>query len=304
MISLPLLLSLNDKSSLRKARFCLGIGAQRSGTTWLSRYLDQHPSFLMAPIKEMHVFDSLCLGRDRHRNIESRYARALFSRIPGPHKGGLGKQRDHVFALADRVAMMNIDGGYFKFFEKRHLHQHRAFGEITPEYALLQADDYKQIFKSFPDIGIFYILRDPVSRYLSAINYWARLRPNFSIEQAYLEGLAQKIFTQYTCYHETISRLYEVLPHDHVHILFYEEVFSDPDQHLASLCKFINIEYIKPEELGIPVASKVNDVRQSSPQRRPSGEELKAIRERFKDTYSQLPLLIGRPIPCAWEGRC
>lgn len=41
--------------------FIIGIGAQRSGTTWISRYLDKHPEVAFSPIKELHVFDSLLL---------------------------------------------------------------------------------------------------------------------------------------------------------------------------------------------------------------------------------------------------
>lgn len=301
MASLERLLALNDKSPLRDTRFCLGIGAQRSGTTWLGRYLERHPDFLMAPIKEMHVFDSICFGEARHRNIESRFSTALASRIPGQPKGRLGKQRAHVFALADRVAMMNIDGGYFKFFEKRYKKRHRSFGEITPEYALLESDRYCQIHKSFPDTRFFYILRDPVARYLSAINYWARLRPKFDVEDAYEGGLERNIFTSYTLYHQTIRRLCDAIPRDHIQILFYEEVFEEPDEYLANFCKTINIDYVSPRSLGLPVDSRVNSVAKSLECRMPSTAELQKIYNRFQEVYEELPLLLGRPLPDSWQ---
>jgi len=38
--------------------FLLGVGAQRCGTTWLHRYLGQHPAVCISPCKELHVFDA------------------------------------------------------------------------------------------------------------------------------------------------------------------------------------------------------------------------------------------------------
>ena len=35
----------------------LGIGAQKAGTTWLYRGLQQHPDIWLPPVKELHVFD-------------------------------------------------------------------------------------------------------------------------------------------------------------------------------------------------------------------------------------------------------
>ena len=35
----------------------LGIGAQKSGTTWLHANLSQHPQIWMPPVKEIHYLD-------------------------------------------------------------------------------------------------------------------------------------------------------------------------------------------------------------------------------------------------------
>ncbi|MDB4558748.1 sulfotransferase [Amylibacter sp.] len=34
----------------------LGVGAQKSGTTWLSNYLAGHPEVYMSALKEMHFW--------------------------------------------------------------------------------------------------------------------------------------------------------------------------------------------------------------------------------------------------------
>ena len=48
----------------RQPTFVLGVGAQRGGTTWLSRFLNHSPQFERGYRKEYHVFDALDLARE------------------------------------------------------------------------------------------------------------------------------------------------------------------------------------------------------------------------------------------------
>jgi len=40
------------------ADFFVGIGAAKSGTSWVAEYLREHPDVAMSPIKELHYFDA------------------------------------------------------------------------------------------------------------------------------------------------------------------------------------------------------------------------------------------------------
>ena len=44
-------------SRLQSCTLLVGLGAMKSGTTWLTRYLDAHPDFLHSPINEMDYFN-------------------------------------------------------------------------------------------------------------------------------------------------------------------------------------------------------------------------------------------------------
>ena len=44
---------------LAHRQLVIGLGAMKSGTTWLSDYLGSHPQFFHSPIKEMNVFANL-----------------------------------------------------------------------------------------------------------------------------------------------------------------------------------------------------------------------------------------------------
>lgn len=44
---------------LAQRQLVIGLGAMKSGTTWLSDYLGSHPAFFHSPIKEMNAFAAL-----------------------------------------------------------------------------------------------------------------------------------------------------------------------------------------------------------------------------------------------------
>ena len=59
------------------------VGAQKAGTTWLARVLEDHPEIFMTPVKEIHYFDHVA-GITNHlnrRRMRSRY-RKYHQRMP------------------------------------------------------------------------------------------------------------------------------------------------------------------------------------------------------------------------------
>ena len=51
--------------------FFVGLGAQKTGTSWLWEYLQSHPEVGASPIKEMHFFDSKYTAAHRGRTATS-----------------------------------------------------------------------------------------------------------------------------------------------------------------------------------------------------------------------------------------
>lgn len=106
----------------------LGIGAMRSGTTWLATQLATHPQIRMDR-KEIHFFDQKLerLGRPGSRRDvfnQVRYlARFAFAR-------GSGALR----------------------------------GEITPSYALLEPRVIARILRWMPEVRLLFLMRDPIER--------------------------------------------------------------------------------------------------------------------------------------------
>jgi hypothetical protein len=294
LLDLGRVISSEDNSRTNSLTFALGIGAQRSGTSWISKYLENHPDFMMPSIKELHVFDSISLRKNSL--IEERFADQLMMK---KSKDMSPNNRDAYTTLADRVALTRINGGYYKFFNKRLKRDHRAFGEITPEYALLDSEAYKLIYESHPDIRFFFILRDPAERYLSALNYWSRLRPRFSAHENRISGLSRLLFTRYSMYHLTLERLFKYVPRSKVLVLFSEEIFADPETWLNILCRHIGIATSSTQTISALASNRINQ----SPSKSvpiPSDIERDIIRQHFASVYQSLPSLIEKPIPNKW----
>jgi hypothetical protein len=115
------------------------VGAPKSGTTSLYRYLQQHPEVFMPQHKE------------------SRFFASSFYRNNDPHDP-LQK------FLTERTIFTFED--YVKLFEGAE--REKAIGEATPTYLYLYEIVIPQIRKFLRNVKIIAILRDPVDRAFSA----------------------------------------------------------------------------------------------------------------------------------------
>ena len=113
-----------DAPAGRGLRFfpdCIGIGAQKAGTTWLFENLDRHPEIWMAPIKEVlarpeellnSVFDFLGVSRVElpRQEIEAVVNPSIRAEIPSALKRHLqAEYRHEIEQLSERVGGRAID---------------------------------------------------------------------------------------------------------------------------------------------------------------------------------------------------
>jgi hypothetical protein len=140
--------------------FVLGIGAQKAGTTWLSAQLLRHPDYRTIFAKEVHFWD------DRYGLREDR---------------AFDKEKLGEFLTNSQSSDFDAPSGmhpYFYFLRISMWNWRRLFGlstitaDITPAYSGLPRFVFAQIGKGLRDRKIDYrvvfLMRDPVSRVLSA----------------------------------------------------------------------------------------------------------------------------------------
>jgi hypothetical protein len=200
----------------------VGVGTQRSGTSWWFRQITLHPRTAWADgvhLKEVHYFDSLAgvdVLSDEQKELYTRY-------FPRPQRGDVA-------------------------------------GEWTPRYAYDHL--MPQIAQAVPHTRILLMLRDPVERYVSGIAFdrqFLDLRPGklgltleIIIEQQRERSL----------YADQVGRVLDAFPRDQVLILQYERCLGSYEEQLARTYDFLGLDpaFRPPGQGNVPAAPPAGDL--------------------------------------------
>ncbi|MFK7919149.1 MAG: sulfotransferase [Ilumatobacter sp.] len=199
----------------------IGIGAQKSGTTWLHEQLDAHPDVWVPPTKELHFFDGAhgsavvrsLIARDADADLARRRLRGVFS--------GPGRRHNATMLLAPRSRRR-----YERCFEPD---EGQRAGEITPAYALLDDRTVARISRWIPDLRVLFMLRSPVQRAWSHFNMF-RQRHHRDTGFAFSDLPAVKLATiiSKSTYLPTVDRWETAFRSGALRILFYDDLEIDP----------------------------------------------------------------------------
>lgn len=223
-------------------RYFVCIGAQKAGTTWLTRRLATHPEIFMTPVKEIHYFDHIrgitahlsdAKRRSRYRKYHQRmwtqWNRWSEYRAQGPW---------YRTYMSDPID----DAWYCSLFHDRQ--GHAVAGEATPEYAVLGTDGLEHIKRLAPDARVIYIMREPIARAWSQILHRCRVQ-NIDARHADPATLVQLTepadFRVHGDYATVLDTVFEVFPKDRVHIGFYEAIHEDRQTALNHICQFLDV---------------------------------------------------------------
>lgn len=192
------------------------VGAAKSGTTSMYRYLEQHPDVYMPSFKEPH----------------------WFARVE-PSSGLI-------------VHSVTSEAEYLRLFEGWK--GERAIGEASPSYLWDDAAPGR-IQEEVPDAKIIVLLRDPVSRafshYLMDVREGMEERPFLrALQEDYAShekgwGISH-LYVELGMYCEQISRYLDCFGRENVLVLFFEEVFADPYCTLRGLGRTLNFLGVDP----------------------------------------------------------
>lgn len=218
----------------------VGIGAQRSGTSWLYRNLGACAGVWLPPVKELHYFDEI-RGRPlfneryrKHRGIVlTRYRRALAER----DFRGLTPAWDFHF-----LVRLPNDRWYRRLFWPRG---GRICGEITPAYGTLEEATVEQIGRLLPQLRIVFLMRDPVER------SWSQARKDLPrvlgrpIERVAVEDLLSW-FDGPWCqlrsnYLRTLRIWQNVFGPHALHVEYYESIRQEPEALVGRVKEFLGV---------------------------------------------------------------
>lgn len=232
-----------------------GVGAAKSGTSWLYDYLSGHAECHMRTLKELHFFDTLEAGnRDWYLKDLARKAEKLESRIAREDRAAPAWQVVHLteLRLYARVLEKGDTDGYLAFLMEGR-EEERVVGDITPGYSLLSQEMLARMAALHGDVRFVYVMRDPVDRLWSHVRMVARRRAQGDLGRQAARILDNVITGRETHirdrgdYRATLTRLQAAVAPDKLFLCTYEELFEDGT--LQRLCGFLGIAPVpgKPE---------------------------------------------------------
>ena len=289
-----------------KKIFVLGVGAQKGGTTWLHRQLNNNSNVDMGFRKEYHVFDAIekTLGRQlEDGTIRNGFREKRINQIIKLHEKNRlginqGPKRVQTKYAALHLSFIDNTDTYFDYFDYLYLKNPKVeiVGDITPNYALLSPSSFRLIRKGLIkrgfDVKVFFLMRDPVEREWSLArmkhrNMAAKRKDNFDEFEHMLNSISSK-----SCYQNTIDNIEKVFKKSEIYYGFYENLFTP-----ESSARIINF-----------IGSNLNnfdsgEVVNASPKSTPIPEEINSqIAQKFAETYNFIEERFGHSVEEIWQG--
>lgn len=250
--------------------FLLGVGCQKGGTTWVHDHLSRHPHCALGIAKEYHTFDVVASQQQRHMLIRSmKRLRSNLEKAEGKLRKGdpipldgskpLLKNADLTEKLLRNLRKVNFafsHEDYVSYFSRlARPNDVRITGDITPEYAVLKAEDYAEIRKMIEAQGdlkvkVLFMMRDPIERIFSSEKMNCR-RLKQSEEQAAINTIKKykhPMNAPKSQFEKTIQGIEEVFDTDDVLYLFYEEMFKSHD--VSALYDFLELDRLIEPDFG------------------------------------------------------
>lgn len=231
--------------------FC--VGATKAGTSWLYEHLSAHPDCHFRTIKELHYFQLTAPGQfgAALRRLQGEID-GLKARLTGAAAAQRARIERRLADLRDwrRVLQRReTDLDAYRAFLTEGQGDRRLVGDITPAYALLDADRLALLPQVAADTRVVYLMRDPVARLWSHVRMIAqRVAPaGFAAEARALlarivagdlagEGAGIAARGDYAAILPRLARAFDPA---RLLVLFYEEMLTLSG--LARLSEFLGI---------------------------------------------------------------
>ena len=238
------------------------VGATKAGTSWLYRYLHDHPECAMPAVKEAHYWDTfdaddldkqLAAFRLRLRELRKEKADAAEEGRDW-QVDNLDRRINEMKALmaalsGDRTA----DAAYLAWMlEGRDAAA--LVADMTPNYATISDEALIRMRDASPTAKFLFLIRDPLDRLWSHIRMQARRqrqdhevyekKANNILHRMLNRGMETHILARGE-YPAIIRKLRRIIPEARLLIQFTEDLLTA--EGLAQLCTFLGIKSTKAE---------------------------------------------------------
>lgn len=253
------------------------IGAQKAGTTWLHRNLNQHPQVWLHPAKEIHYFDELFLKekfiqKDRLILLKNLLDNQVESSNVNYEKLKLFSE----FALSHP----KDDEWYLSLFQ--NMDKDCIAGDITPSYSALPevgVQHMQQLLGN--EVKILYIMRNPIKRVWSQLvmNKRQEIQNNQEVTtEEWLRLINSQSTKNRSDYKKTIEIYEKYFSSEQILYLFYDDICLNPMTFLKTVCHYLDIDY-KEQYFN----ANVEKVYNSNPKTQIPNEIGEILKKKYKD---------------------
>lgn len=230
----------------------LGIGAQKSGTTWLYHNLLLHPDLWLPPVKELHYFDRSPTYPSSSRLASERLSSRLFGKKPHDLESRkyLKSQLYNILRQSNwqqlrwkfRFLFGKYDDDWYASLFKEG--SDKIKGEITPSYSVLDSRDVEHIHALMPEVKIIFIIRNPIDRTWSHFRFHNN---RFKIKELQTLVEFKKFVNSRSVilkgdYVRTINIWRSYFPDNQFFIGFYDDIKDNPRDFLLRVLEFLGAE--------------------------------------------------------------
>ncbi len=274
----------------------IGLGATKSGTTWLYHYLADHPQCHVRSRKELHYFDNLDPeGLEKERQKVSRKAEDLGKRAETAKGGMRARVRQRFDDALDWLLVLNEedkDRDYaYLCFLKAGRQKKPVVADITPSYGIQSEEVYRRMMGVAQDVRFLYLMRDPVARLWSHVRMNAeKVRKKKPFEVICAETLAAALAGDLPemrargDYATALERA-KLLPEGNYLPVFYEDIFESDG--LNRICQFAGLDFV-PADLSVK-HHEGKSLKMTAEQERAAFEVLKPQYEAAQKAFTTLP---------------
>ncbi len=228
----------------------LGIGMQKTGTTWLYEHLRRHPEVYLTPRKELRHLMEIAKAEvsgapceiPLFQRMRRGYDRGFLARNAKKFATGTLTRADWLWDWRHLTAR-HCDA---RWYTQQFAHIDAPVrGEISPQYHQLDEAEVEAVARIFPDLRVVLLLRQPVDQ------IWSQARMVLAREEGraadQVDRAAYEVFFDrwrkinfdYTAIIDCWSAAFGEA---NLFVGFYDELAADPAALFARICEFLEIE--------------------------------------------------------------
>ena len=228
----------------------LGVGPEKTGTTWIHHHLAAHPNVQCPPVKEVRYFyeqhhfphESVW---DRYLKQDASWHRRDYSLYLAHRLRSLGRHpyrclftragRERLYWDLSYLLRKHDDNWYLSLFRPE---LNGIAGEISPQYFFLPDTAISHVKSLAPDCKILISLRRPTDWLWSfaKMNLASRfLEKNYGTLEQFIETKKR-----YCSFSDAVTRWRRHFPAA-THVVFYEDLREDPWTFYRDICDFLGI---------------------------------------------------------------